>query len=417
MSLRDELRSIRVESPAADRAVRKVFGGVALLALLIVGACGMSGVVEPVDADEIMVVQDAMDGELHWHTTPGIKSQWYGRVTKYKKRSTYAFKAPVTFNDGGKGEIHGSVQYEMPLDAKNLTELHTKYGSDAAIQSLMQTVTNKVIYMTGPTMSSRESYAEKRNYLINYAQDQIDHGVYRTRQAQQEQVDQFTGNKKVVMVSEIVIGGDGKAARQESSVVGEFGIRAFNFAIEMIDYDDTVEAQIKKQQEIQSDVQTAIADAVKAQQRAITVEQQGRAASAEAKWAQEVQKAKAVTAAEQALAVQELDVKTAEAYKQALLIRSSADATAKRQAIEADGALAAKLATYEKVNQMWANAFLGHQGQLVPSVVMGSGTGGSQSAAGGVASIQSFMELLTAKAAVDLGVSARPNGGGRGGGN
>src|SRR5678816_2333460 len=260
------------DSVSLDRTVRRGFGAIVLLALLILGSCATVGIVESVDAGEIMVVQDAMDGELHFYTSPGIKAQWWGKVTNYKKRATYEFKAPVTFNDGGKGEIHGSVQYELPLDSKNLTELHTKYGSNEAIQSLMQTVTNKVVYMTGPTMSSRESYAEKKNYLINYAQDQIDHGVYRTQQAVQEQVDQFTGNKRAIMVSEIVRDKAGNALRQEPSVVGEFGIRAFNFAIQQIDYDETVEQQIKAQQKITSDVQTAIADAVKAQQRAITVE-------------------------------------------------------------------------------------------------------------------------------------------------
>lgn len=399
---------IRDRMRGEERVVRRAFGGITLLAILVMGGCACIGVVESVDADEIMVVQSAMKGTLAFHTTPGIKQQWWGRVTKYKKRSTYEFKAPVTFNDGGKGEIHGSVQYELPLDPKNLTELHTKYGSDEAIQSLMRVVTNKVVYMTGPTMSSRESYAEKKNFLINYAQDQIDHGVYQTRQGQQEQVDQFTGQKRVVMVSEIVHGPDGRPARQEQSVVGEFGIRAFNFAIEMIDYDDVVEAQIKKQQEIQSDVQTAIADAVKAQQQAITVEQKGRADAAKAKWDQEVLKAKEVTAAEATLAVQQLAVKTAEAYKQEQLLRSEADATSKKRAIEADGALGAKLATYAQVNQMWAEAFKSYQGQLVPSVVMGGqGSGGTTNSA---MSMQQFMELLTAKAALDIGVSPKPKG-------
>jgi hypothetical protein len=145
-----------------EKMVRKGLGGIALIAMLLIGSCAMVGVVESVDAGEIMVIQDAMDGELHFYTSPGIKAQWWGRVTNYKKRATYEFKAPVTFNDGGKGEIHGSVQYELPLDSKNLTELHTKYGSDEAIQKLMETVTNKVVYMTGPTMSSRESYGRDR---------------------------------------------------------------------------------------------------------------------------------------------------------------------------------------------------------------------------------------------------------------
>lgn len=305
------------------------------------------------------------------------------------------------------------MQYDLPLDSANLTELHTKYGSAEAIQKqVMEVVTNKVIYMTGPVMSSRESYAEKRNYLINYIQDQIDNGVYQTRQVQREEVDQFTGQKKAVMAAEIVTGGDGRPARQEKAVVGEFGIRAFNFAIEMIDYDETVEKQIAKQQEITMDVQTSIADAVKAQQATITAEQQGKAVAATAKWEQEKINAKVIAEAEQRLKVQELGVKTAEAYKQEQLLRADADATYKRRIVEADGALAQKLATFERVNTIWAQAFQNHAGQLVPSVVMGGSGGANQS---GVSAAQTFMDLLSAKAAMDLGVQVRPNGGGRGG--
>ncbi len=362
-------------------------------------------VVETVDADEILVVQDSVDGELHWYTTPGVKMQMFGSVTKYKKRSIYEFQAPVQFNDGGKGVIHGSVQYDLPLDEVNLRELHTRFGSGEAIQKqIMEVVTNKVIYMTGPVMSSRESYAEKRNYLISYAQDQIDLGVYRTRSVQKEEVDQFTQLKKTVTVAEIVQE-NGVPARQEKSVVSEFGIRAFNFSIKQIDYDDTVEKQIQDQQKITMEVQTSIADALKAQQQAITVQQQGMAQAAEAKWAQEVVKAKVVTEAQQQLEVQELATKRAASYKDEQILRGDADASYKRKLMEADGALAPKLQTLKEINQLWAEAFKNYQGQLVPSIVMGQGASGGQN---GQVNMQQMMDLLTTKAAMDLGVTLKP---------
>ena len=34
--------------------------------------------------------------------------------------------------------------------------------------------------MTGPLMSSKESYAEKRNELLRLMEDQVQRGVYRT---------------------------------------------------------------------------------------------------------------------------------------------------------------------------------------------------------------------------------------------
>src|SRR3990167_1508571 len=344
---------------------------------------------ENVCADEIVVIQAPVSGDLSWHVTPGVKYQGFGAVTVYKKRSIYEFEAPVQFNDGGKGVITGSVQYDVPLDNENLNELHTRFGSMDGIQKqVMEVVTNKVIYMTGPVMSSRESYAEKRNYLIQYIQDQIDNGVYQTRNAQRVDKDQFTGQERTVTFAEIITGADGRPARAEQSVVGEFGIRAFNFSIEQIDYDDTVEKQIQQQQTITMDVQTSVAEALKAQQAKITAEQQGMAAAATAKWEQEVIKARAVTEGESRLAVQTLGNLEAEQYRQATLKRADADATARQRLMAADGALAAKLAAYIEVNKNYAIALKEIKVPIVPSTVFGGSAGGNTS-------VQSFIDLQT----------------------
>lgn len=362
-------------------------------------------ITESVDADEILVVQDPIDGDLHWYTSPGIKPQWFGKATTYLKRDIYEIiDARIRFNDAGHATINGSVQYDMPLDIDNLTKLHTRYGSAEAIKDqVIKRTVDKVIYMTGPLMSSRESYAEKRTDLINFVQDQIDRGVYKVVQRVVRQADIITGTDKTSIVAEVARDGGGDPMRQEASIVGEFGIRAFNFAISQLAYDETVEKQIQQQQTIAMDVQTAIAEARKAEQRKLTVEQEGAANAAKAKWDQEVIKATEVTAAEQRLAVQTLAVKTAEAYRQEQMLRAEADAGYRRKVLEADGALAAKLSTLEKINDRWAQAFEKYPGQLVPSVVMGNGGSGT-----GLGAAQSFMELLTAKTALDLGVAVKP---------
>jgi hypothetical protein len=354
---------------------------------------------ENVDADEILVVQSPIKGQLVWYTSAGVKWQGFGKTTTYQKRDIYEFEAPVQFNDGGKGVIHGSIQYDMPLDIENLTELHTRFGSAEAIQKqVIEVVTNKVIYMTGPVMSSRESYAEKRNYLINYVQDQIDNGVYQTRQGQQETVDQLTGQTKVVTIAEIVHGPDGRPLRQEQSVVREFGIRAFNFAIKVMDYDDAVEQQIKDQQKIAMDVQTSIADALKAQQRAITVEQQGKADAAAAKWEQEVIKAKQVTEAEARLRVAEFDRQAAAETKQKEILLGEGEARRRELVMSADGALEKKLAAWIEAQRLWADAIKGYQGNWVSTVQMD----GSSDQPGGAAT--DLVNLLTAKTARELGL-------------
>ena len=167
------------------------------------------------------------------------------------------------------------------MDVVNLTKIHTKFKGQAAVQSaLIETITGKAVYLSGPLMSSRESYAEKRNNLLFYIEDQIQRGVYKTVQIEKHVKDSITGAEKTATVVELVLDKDGKPQRQEEAVLDQFGIKAFNFAIKRLPYDGTVEAQIKEQQKITMEVQTSMADAKKAEQRAITVAEQGKANAA-----------------------------------------------------------------------------------------------------------------------------------------
>lgn len=381
------------------------------LSLAVVALVLSTQFIENVDAHEIMVIQSPLSGNLAWYTTPGVKWQGFGKLTTYPKRSVYPFEIPVRFNDGGHGTMHGSIQYEMPLDAENLTRLHVRFGSAEAIQKqLIETVVNKSVYMTGPLMSSKESYAERRNYLIRYVEDQITHGVYKTISREVRMKDPMTGADKTVTVVEVVMK-DGIPERQETAVLAEFGIRPFNFAIERLPYDEAVEGQIKQQQQITMDVQTAIADAKKAEQRTITVIEQGKADAAKAKWDQEVVKAKEVTAAEQRLRVAELDAQAAEQYRLKKIREADGDAEYKRRVMLADGALEPKLQALIKINELYADAIKNHPGPWVPSVVMGGPTTAGGGVPGGTAI--PLIDLLTAKTARDLGIEMAVSGANR----
>ena len=65
--------------------------------------------------------------------------------------------------------------------------------------------------------------------------------------------------------------------------------------------------------------------------------------------------------------------------------------------MQADGALERKLQTYEKVQQLWADAFANYQGDLVPKIQTGSEGSGSNAGL-------DFMEVMGAKAAMDLSI-------------
>jgi len=387
--------------------------------VLIVGLALSGQLVENLDAEQIMVVQSPVVGTLTWHTTPGIKWQGVGKVTKYQKRSIFWFSnkpnqgaatdqsIKIRFNDGGHANVSGSIQWDMPLDAEHLVQLHTKYGSQHAIdQQLIRTVVERSVYMTGPLMSSKESYAERRNELLQFIEDQVQGGIYKTTTAQVKQPDPMTGEMKTVTVVTLVQDAKHGVLRTAPSPIEEFGIRTFAPAIDEIKYDPTVEEQITQQQKLTMQVQTAMAKAREAEQNKITTEKNGEAAAMAAKWEQEVIKAKEVTAAEQRLRVAEIDRDAAEQTKQKDILLGEGEATRKKLVMQADGALEPKLATYLKAVELWSGAVKEHPGPWVPTIVMGGGAGGV--APGGAAT--PLIDLLTAKTAMDLGLDLAISG-------
>jgi len=348
------------------------------------------------DANEIMVIQSPISGDLTWHTTAGVKWQGFGKVSLYPKREIYEFDTPVRFNDGGHGKMNGSVSYELPLDEKNLSNMHMKFTNINNLENhLIATIVNKAIYMTGPLMSSKESYAEKRNYLIQYVEDQIQNGVYKTVSKEVKTTDQMTGAEKNITVVEICMK-NGVPDRQEEAAMNAFGIKTFNFAINALPYDQAVEEQIKGQQQIMMDVQTAIASAKKAEQNAITVAKEGEANAAKAKWAQEVIKAQAVTEAEQKKEVAKLERDAAEFKKQEQILLGQGEAERKKLVMSADGALEKKLDVYQTINLRYAQAIEKFSGNWVPTVVMGSSSNSTGA--------NDLIEMLKAKTAMDLGL-------------
>lgn len=416
-----------------------------LCGIFVLGFLGLSGkLYEYIEADSIVVIQSPISGELKWYTNPGLVWQGFGDVTVYKKRATYSFEDTgyeARFADGGHGTIFGSIQYELPLTTEQLTAMHVKYRNMGTLQSdLIVKATNSALYLVGTLMTSKESYAEKKNDLIHYVTDQTQHGIYRTRQKSEWITDPVTKETKQIITADIIKDVDGNPERQEKSAVDIYGLKVSLFTINKLPYDPVVEAQIKQQQQISMNVQTSVAEALMAEQRARTVEQQGKANAAEARWKQETIKAQAVTEAEQQatvaktnadrdaavakvaadrdkvvaetqgnqrLTVADLDRRSAEQKKLEQIALGEGEAQRKKLVLDADGALTQKLDAYIKVNQMYAQAMQGSH--WVPTVVMGGGANGLASNSGA----QDLIALLSTKAAkdlaLDLTVPTKPN--------
>lgn len=395
------LSDIELPANIGSRITRIVLSVVALIGLVIIS----NNLFENLDAHDIMVVQSAVSGDLSFHTEPGWKWQGFGKITIYPRRTILDFSQPIRFNDNGHGTAIGSVQVEMPLDVKHLTMIHKAYGSAEALKSqLVQTVVAKCIYLTGPLMSSKESASEKRNDLLQYIEDQIKNGVYKTAQKTIEVPDPLDEKKlKSVTVVEIVQDAKGQLARVEQGALTEYGVGTFNFAIKDLPYDAQVEGQIKEQQKLTMQVQTSIASAKQAEQRALTVAKEGEADAAKAKWEQEVIKATEVTKAEQERDVAQLQMKAAEFTKQKLIFEGQGEAEKRRAIMAADGALDKKLEAWVKVNAAYAEAIKTAAQPLVPSTIIGSQGGGNNS-------VQGLIDMQLIKTARELGVQVNAGG-------
>lgn len=386
----------------------KLFLAVGSIVCLIFLLSIAGNIFENVDANEIMVLQAVPSGQLSVFKTPGWKWQGFGKVTKYHKRVQFFFLGEekdksdagmrVRFNDGGHAAAFGSFAWEMPLADSMVIPLHMKYGSEEGIANqLIRPSAERCIYMTGPLMSSTESYAVRRPDLLSYIEDQLRLGVYRTRKIDTKAPDPITGQEKTISIVELVTNESGVILRQERSPLSEFGIRTFNLSLKEIRYDESVEKQIRQQQEMAMAVQTAIAEAKQAEQRRITTEQSGMADAAKAKWDQEVIKAKEVTAAQQRLAVAELDAKAAEQTKRQLILEGEGEGAKRRAIIAGDNALDKRLETWLEAQRVYADAIKGYSGNWVPQVVTG---GGSTASTQGT----QLLEYMGIKAARDLAI-------------
>ncbi|MCX6739653.1 MAG: SPFH domain-containing protein [Candidatus Parcubacteria bacterium] len=407
---------MRDDSYSPQGLFKKTIGVLAILALFVLAAASTK-LFEQVAAGEIVVIQDPYDGELHFYTDPGLVYQNLGHATHYKKSFQYWFSKmddqgntkdqsiKIRFNDGGHATISGSVRVDLPVDKVMLRDIHTRLGSQAAIeQEVIRTVIEKSVYMSGPLMSSKESYAEKRNSLITYIEDQAASGIYRTISKEAKVTDPLTGTDKTVTQVEIATDAAGLLLRQESSPLLRFGLKLYNLSINAIDYDGEVEKQINSQQQATMEVQTAMAEAKKAEQRAITVEKQGEANAATAKWEQETIKAKAVVEAQMRLDVATLDRQAAEQTKQKEILLGEGEATRKKLVMEADGALSQKLEAWTKVNELYANAISNYKGNWVPGVMMG---GSSANYGNGAQDLINLLSVSTAKQlSLDMSVPA-----------
>jgi regulator of protease activity HflC (stomatin/prohibitin superfamily) len=404
--------------------------------LLIIGLISAGSMVETVEKGTYQIKQAAITGDMSAKMTPGLWGQYFGDIDVWPKADTYFFthdndtkgdsdidtSIEVRFNDGSLCKISGTTRIIMPTSPDQAISLVTERGHKtyADVQEkLIKPTLRKVLRSTANLMSARESYSEKRLDFDTWARDQIQNGIYKTRDETKQVEDLVTGEKTWKKVKVIRTDGENGPPLHENNPLEGTGIKLANFEIKSFVYEEKVQKQIAKQQEARMAVETAKAEAEKAKQGELKAIAEGKMKVATAKYEKEQEKVKAVVDAQkdkevfelnaardknvaviagnQRKEVATLDRDAAKLKKEELILLGQGEAERKKLVLAADGALEQKLKTYERVSQMYANAIKEYQGNWVPTTVMG-GDGAAQSAGGA----NDLIKLLTAKTANDI---------------
>jgi len=366
-------------------------------------------------------------GTLYVKFTPGVYPQWFGTAEVYNDVITFDYDKSdsdigssidqtgisVRYQDGGTGTVYGKARFSLPGDEETMLHLHKAFRSNRGVsQKLIKSVTEEGMNLTAGLMSSEEAYAEKRSIYTQWASQQIAKGKFQTRLEKVRTVDEGTGKTVTKNVPVISYGEDGLPVHLESDLTN-YGVSVNGFQITDWDFEPKTLQQIATKREATMAIITAIANAERAKQDAITSEEQGKANVMTAKYQKEVikeqaivdaqrEKAVAVISAEKQVEVarqQKLEAEqkklSAVEYKQEQILRGEGDGAYKRLVIEADGALAQKLATYERVMNRFAQAV--EKQKWVPEIQMG----GDATSSGG-ANAMTLIEMMGIKAAKDL---------------
>lgn len=362
---------------------------------------------------------------------------WYfdfgGKVTTYTNIITQEFDGDkgqpaidVRYQDGGTGQVFGVARISLPNSEAAMLKVHREFlGVEGIREKIFKPTLEEAMVLTAGLMTSEEAYAEKRNDFANWAKEQFKKGKYVTKLERKtvivepEELDvagkvikKAVTRKKNVPIIDMSTG----MAQHMPSDLAYYSIGVSGFVVNDWDFETKTLTQIDTKRAAEMAIITSRADTAKAKQRKLQAEAEGETDVATAKYAQEVIKAEQVVIAEreQEVAVinaerevlvnkqnylaQVEDVKAAKEEAKAITARTTAQAAAKKRLIEADGALAVKLAAYVEVNSTYAKEF--GKRKWVPEFVMGSSSTGGVSTNGTGAT--DLIQLLTAKTAKDI---------------
>jgi len=307
---------------------------------------------------EYQVKQAFISGTMTARMVPGTYGQMLGQIETYRANTTVGFgqeqegdisanldSIPVIFNDGSKAKVSGLVRLQLPRTETGMVNLKLEFagGYSHFIEAGVVPIVENAVKLGANLRSAQDAYTTLALFQQS-VQDQLENGTYVTK-SERKEITNATGDIEVRQVTVIVEDSSGNILRQPNRLQ-ELGCQVVSCVIDVPGFDQSVEDMIAKRKDEAMKTELAKQAALRAQQDAITAEEQGKADVAKAKYVKEVELVEATTKAREKFEVAEFAAKeaaqakiakilAAEAVKQELLIADGLSAAAKYQ-IDAD---------------------------------------------------------------------------------
>lgn len=406
------------------------------------------------NAQSWQIVQ-GLDGKLEVVNTEGWYWRWFPTVTTYPRYMDFRYNddpddgdkpnevISITFNDGGNADISTFVRLMTPQSNTDYQiSFHRQFaGSVPAVKAAVKAYLTNCLKTTAPLMSASENQSARKSEFSQIVEEQMIRGIYEMKQIERVLKDRFDdkGNPITVPATEIVIDKNtGKRlVSQISPITSDFHMSLSQFSVTATGYDKETLAQFAAKKQFFLKAEQNKAEKEQMVQERLKIVETGLRDKAEAEAIGNVDKAKAVVAAQkdadvalqkkikaeteasQALEVAKIDKQEAEtranrdlevarikaeaALKQAEAIVTLATAEEKKIALA--GAITEKDRTLAQIEaQKQVDIAKSLSNMNVPSVVfLGGGQGGGNS--------DYFGNLLSYSIMQQMGiVPARPVG-------
>lgn len=278
----------------------------------IVGAfTGMIGI----NNGQNWVYLQHLGGQVVIVDEPGVYWKWFGRDWVYPRYIEFRYNDDpsdgekeiesigVTYNDGGTAQVSTYIRLATPATKDERIAFHQQFGGLMDnIKASTKSYMIDCLKSTAPLMSSSENQSARKAEFKQVVEGQLKDGTYKMRKETVKLKDEtdITGQEITIFKTEIVTDADGMPIIVgPSPIATDFGMTVVQFSVTGTAYDTETRKQFAAKKASFLLTEQAKADREKETQNRLMIIERGLREKAEAEATANVEKAKAVIAAEQ----------------------------------------------------------------------------------------------------------------------